>query len=145
MDTISIEFDVAPSAPQLPLTFSVELDGQQVWHSNALTEAARITIPVADTDGEQHSLKWIVSNKTPQHTKLDANGNIVEDSVVRVHNLQIDGIDMSEYLYTFATYTHDCNGTTEQRVEPMYQDLGCNGVAELAFSTPIYLWLLEKM
>ena len=146
MDNIvEIKFDVAPTSVAHPLSFAVELDGSVIWQRDAVTESASITVPVPDVDDTQHSLKLFVGGKKPEYTRIDQDGNIISDSLLKITNLTIDDLDMSDHLRYFATYTHDCNGTTEQRTEPVYSELGCNGIVELKFSTPVYLWLLEQM
>jgi hypothetical protein len=146
MDNIvEIKFNVAPPSVDRPLSLAVELDGSVIWQRDAVVEADTVTVPVPDVDDTQHVLRLIVGNKKPEYTRIDQDGNIISDSLLKITNLTMDELDMSDHLYHFATYTHDCNGTAEQRTETMYSDLGCNGVAEIKFSTPIYLWLLEQM
>jgi hypothetical protein len=140
-----IEFDVNPTSPEFPLSLKVELDGQIVWENSSITEPHRVEIDVDDEKTEDHSLKWIVGDKKPEYTKIDQEGNIVSDSLLQIKNFHISKIELMDYLHSIATYTHDFNGSKEKQTGPMYPDLGCNGVAELKFSTPLYLWLLENL
>lgn len=141
---ITIEFDVVPTDSNLPLALTVVLDGESVWQNNAVTETCKVSFTVDDAEGK-HVLRWHVSGKLPSYTKIDADGNIVSDSLLKIENFIIDDIDISNLIYVVATYTHDCNGTAEMKTYKMYEELGCNGVAELKFTTPLYLWLLESM
>jgi hypothetical protein len=144
-NTCAIEFDVVPTAPHSPLSLTVELDDKTVWQSTAVTETSHVRIEIDQSVEAEHSLRWILANKTHEHTVVDSEGNIVSDSMIQIQNLTMDDINLTAYLYTMATYTHDFNGTGQQQTDAMYADLGCNGVAELKFSTPVYLWLLEKL
>lgn len=144
-NTIQIRFNVVPTSPEFALGLAVTLDDVVVWQRDKVDTADTVIVDVADSDDTDHSLKLVVSGKLPEYTEIDEQGNIVRDSMLEIANLSIDDLDMSDHLFRFATYTHDCNGTADMRTEPMYRHLGCNGTVEIKFGTPIYLWLLEQM
>lgn len=96
-------------------------------------------------DGEQeHTLNIELLGKTRHHTRVDADGNIVEDSVLEIRDLSLDGIALGQILYNKAEYHHNFNGTSEPVVEGFYGVMGCNGQVVLKFTSPVYLWLLEN-
>jgi hypothetical protein len=144
-DKVVIEFDIVPSRPEAPLGFETKLDGKVVWSTAALTESQHVIVEVDDSQEGEHQLSWVLKGKLPEHTTVDEQGNIVKDSTVALKNVHVDGIDITPWLYRLAKYTHDCNGTSDTVTDPVYEDLGCNGEAELKFSTPLYLWILEQM
>jgi hypothetical protein len=90
-------------------------------------------------------LKFVMKNKTQDHTKVDQSGAIVSDARLIIKDFAFDEIKLGHMFTELAMYTHDFNGTGKMHTDAMYTDLGCNGVAELKFSTPVYLWLLEKL
>lgn len=143
-DTTIIAFDVVPTDPSRPLSLAVEIDGRPIWN-RTVTESHTITVPLLDIDHGLHCLRWIVSGKKSEYTVLDSHGTIVSDSLIQLRNVTIDEIDISSMLHTVAKYTHDCNGTSSLASYPLYSDMGCNGHAEMTFSTPLYLWLLEHI
>jgi hypothetical protein len=96
-----------------------------------------------DADAE-HELRFVLKNKTAEHTKIDQDGNIVKDSWLTVSDLSFDEIQLGHIGTELAVYTHDFNGTGNQTQEKFYGTLGCNGSVSLKFTTPIYLWLLEN-
>lgn len=140
-----IEFDVIPTAPNLPMGLVVQLNNTVIWQKEAVTEQCHVVVPVDDAIEGQHTLQWIVSGKMQHYTVVDEHGTITQDSMLHIDNLKVDGIEFTQVLTTVATYTHDCNGNGPMQTDIMYQDLGCNGVGELQFRTPLYLWLLENM
>lgn len=140
-----IQFDLVPTDPQAPLAMAVKLDGTTVWSTDALTETQQVSVTWLDDQEGEHVLEWILSGKTQHHTKIDAQGNIVKDSMISLQNVMVEEIDISEWLHTVGTYSHDKNGTDKMQTHILYIDLGCNGVAAMQFTSPIYLWLLEKM
>ena len=93
----------------------------------------------------KHILEIEMLGKLPEHTQLDAQGNILQDSLVTVNHLKFDDIDLGQVFYNLAEYHHDLNGTSTPRVDKFYGTMGCNGVVKLEFSSPVYIWLLENM
>lgn len=127
------------------MTLVVQLDGTEVWRRENIVQAEHVSIDVSEDEDGDHSLCWIVSGKQPHYTVVDQQGNIVSDSMLRINNFTVDDIDLTGYLDQIATYSHDFNGNGALTVEKMYPDLGCNGTAEMKFSTPLYMWILENI
>jgi hypothetical protein len=87
-----------------------------------------------------------MKGKTHQDTKIDEQGNIVEDSMIDICNVCLDEINIDQMMSDLAQYVHDGNGTESvQSIHRFYGHMGCNGRVQLKFSCPIYLWLLETM
>jgi hypothetical protein len=103
-----------------------------------------VQFDVEDDDGE-HELRVVLKNKLSQHTKINAQGNIEQDAVITVNCFRFDEILVDQVVQEQAVYYHDFNGTTAAVQERFYGSMGCNGTLSLKFSTPVYLWLLEKM
>ncbi len=83
--------------------------------------------------------------KLPEHTKINDAGEITQDALLSVANIQVDGIDISQISANLIEYHHDFNGGQDAIVDRFYGTMGCNGQLKLRFTTPIYLWLLENM
>jgi hypothetical protein len=98
-----------------------------------------------DAEESEHVLTFEMSGKKPGHTTLDAEGNIINDAVLNISDIAFDDIGLGHMFTEVTKYHHDHNGTTESITQPFYGVMGCNGRAEMRFSTPIYLWLLENM
>jgi hypothetical protein len=103
-----------------------------------------VVVEIADDDGE-HELRFILKNKTADHTQVDEAGNIVADATLTVTDLAFDEIRLGHMVTEQAVYTHDFNGTQKEIQDKFYGEMGCNGTVSIKFSTPIYLWLLEHM
>ena len=104
--------------------------------------------PVAFTldveDGDQE-LKFIMKNKTMDHTTVDENGQIVKDACLNISNFCIENIELGYTFLEQCKYHHDFNGTQDP-IEAMFHDvMGCNGTVILKFSSPVYLWMLETV
>ena len=144
MDTIQIKFTVYNESNHSDL-------GLECWFDNILfqdifVQPGNTIISYAFTEDEdQHSLRFVLKNKTQEHTKLDQKGNIIKDSIISIKDLYFDEIKMDQMLVDHGSYTHDFNGTGDTVHEKFYGHLGCNGSVELKFNTPFYMWLLENM
>ena len=104
----------------------------------------QIFVEISDEDGE-HELRFVMKNKTFDHTKIDSDGNIVSDAKLIITELAFDAIQLGHMVTEQAIYTHDFNGTGNATHDKFYGELGCNGTVSLKFATPMYLWLLEHM
>lgn len=144
MNLLSITFDLDSSDYSCALAFDAVLDDVVVFSTDHVTAPVPVSIDVADDDGE-HELKFVLKNKLPEHTKIDADNNIVKDAVLTIANLKFDDVDLGHMLTKLAVYHHDYNGTTSVAEHKFYSDMGCNGHVSLKFTAPIYLWLLENM
>lgn len=129
---------------QIPLGLEIWLDDQCIFDQSWIKDDIHWTHDLVDDDGE-HEIRWILKNKTQNHTQIDEQGNIIKDSRIRIQSLNFDGIELGHVLVTNSTYRHDHNGTTEPFDDQFYGEMGCNGTVSLKFTTPIYLWLLENL
>jgi hypothetical protein len=143
MESFEIKFRVSNTDPAIPLQLQVCMDDQTL-DSVTVTDAKHCAYNVTLADGD-HELKLIMSGKTTDHTVLDLQGQIVTDAMLQFTNLELDEINIDTIAQCITVYTHDFNGTGSQVHEQFYHAMGCNGTASLKFTTPVYLWLLEKM
>lgn len=143
-NTTQISCNINTTDPSKKLGLEIRLDNNIIFDSEHVQELTKFTYELNDDDGE-HRLEFVMKNKTSADTKVDADGNIVEDARLIVSNLEFDGIELNQVFIENAVYTHNFNGTGDQTQNKFYGDMGCNGTVSLEFTTPIYLWLLEHM
>lgn len=143
MQTAKLGFKI--SANEAVLDLRVVLDGQVQWQGSPDTDAQKISMELNDADDESHVLEFVLSGKTPEHTKITEQGEITSDVTVRIENIAFDDIDVTQIVSELAEYHHDFNGTQPFIIDHFYGEMGCNGTVRLEFTTPIYLWLLENM
>ena len=144
MNNITREFDINTTTPTPPLGAKVSLDGAVLYNNSHVTGSYHFSHEISDDDGD-HELSIEMYGKLPQHTKISESGEIVEDSLLLINNIKIDGIDIDQLADQWFEYHHDFNGTQNPTVGKFFKVMGCNGQATLKFKTPIYLWLLEIM
>ena len=98
-----------------------------------------------DDSVAEYQLQFTLKNKLPEHTKLDEHNNIVSDARLLIKNLSLNEIELRHVLTEQAIYTHDYNGTGPVIQDKFFGEMGCNGTVSLAFTAPVYLWLLENI
>lgn len=141
----TLTFDIAPSDAAHPLGVEAWIDQQLVVDIPVLTSLTPVICEFDDEAEQSHVLKIIIKNKTAEHTKIDAQGQIVQDSVIEIKNFKLDDIAIEQIIYDHAVYHHNFNGSGTWDDNKFYNTAGCNGTISLEFSSPAYLWLLEKM
>jgi hypothetical protein len=139
-----VSFDVSPSDAACPLGVEVWVDEQQIFNREHLTATETVQFDVEEDDRE-HELRVVLKHKLPEHTKINAQGNIEQDAVITVGNFEFAEISVDQVVQEQAVYHHDFNGSAAAVQDQFYGSMGCNGTLILKFSTPLYIWLLENM
>ncbi len=140
---VIISCKVGTSDPESALGLEAWIDDHKFFDSNHVRATEQISVEISDHDAE-HELKFVLKNKTSDHTKIDENGGIISDARLIITDLSFDEILLAQIFVDKATYTHDFNGTGQETQEKFYGEIGCNGTVSLKFTTPMYLWLLEN-
>lgn len=149
MNQENLKFDVTLSGtywdkkPQ----YSVWLDNKEAVHSEIVQLDAMQTFSFEREVAEgEHTLSIRLENKTNQDTVLE-NGEIVKDMLLNIDDIVIDDISLGNLLWT-GEYLLDkpqqFQGKTVTKLDNCV-NLGWNGTYVLKFSSPFYIWLLEKL
>jgi hypothetical protein len=140
----SISFTLDTTNPKVALGFEAWVDDQKLFDTDHVQSQQQVVIEIADDDSD-HELKFILKNKTADHTQVDDAGNIVVDATLTITDLAFEEIKLGHMVTEQAVYSHNFNETQKEIQDEFYGVMGCNGTVSLKFSTPIYLWLLENM
>lgn len=144
METAKISFDIETSDAECPFGIEIWLDDAVLLTNNYVQEKIAFDYNIRDDDGV-HELRVLLTGKTADHTRMDADGNIIKDATLTISNIVIDDININQLFLDKCVYTHDFNGTQPEIQDTFHGIAGCNGTISFKFSTPIYLWLLENM
>ena len=145
MSTTKISCTIGTSDPTAELGVEIWLDNSVLFDTDHVThKVLPLEFTVDDSEGE-HELRFILKNKTEEHTICDDNGEIIKDATIEISKVAFEDIELNQLLVDRAIYTHNFNGTGETTTAKFYGTMGCNGTVSLKFSTPIYIWLLESM
>lgn len=128
----------------VPLGIEIWLDDKCIFDQPWVQDTIEWCHSMPDDDGA-HELRWVLKNKTQDHTQIDEQHNITKDGLLIIQDLSFDNIELGHVFTTSSSYRHDHNGTTEMADHSFYGEMGCNGTVSLKFTTPVYLWLLENL
>ena len=125
MDSITLKCQISTVGTAKPVGLKITLDGKDILTLDSVQEPmTEFSYDLADTDGD-HTLVFEMFGKTPAHTVVDDQGNIVSDAMLRVENITFDGIDCTNIAVTQGQYCHDFNGSSEEIQDQFFGDLGC--------------------
>ena len=126
--------------------FSVWLDDHVVTQTEIASEAEQIVSFERRVNEGTHELKIRLENKSDSDTVIE-NGKVVKDMLLNIDDITIDDISLGNLLWS-AEYVLDrpqeYNGQTIDHLDGCV-NLGWNGTYILKFSSPFYIWLLEKL
>jgi hypothetical protein len=149
MEQESLEFLVTVSGtywskkPQ----FSIWLDNNVIIQTEISSEAPQTHKFTHTIDEGEHVLRINLENKTESDT-LIVDGNVGKDMLLNIDDITIDDISLGQLLWTESTYLldkpHEYQGKEITQLDNCV-NLGWNGSYTLKFSSPYYIWLLEKL
>ena len=134
---------VGNTNPDNPLGLEIWVDDQLILDIKQLVTTVNWSYEISD-DPAEHVLKFVLKNKTQDHTVIDDLGNIISDTCLTITDIKFDGIELGHLFVEESEYHHDFNGTQPSIVEPFFGNMGCNGQVEFRFTSPAYIWLLEN-
>jgi hypothetical protein len=126
--------------------FSVWLDDHVVAQSEIASAAEQIVSFERRISEGPHTLKIRLENKTTSDTIVE-NGEVVKDMLLNVDDITIDDISLGNLLWS-AEYVLDRPQLYKgQEIDHLdgCVNLGWNGTYTLKFTSPFYIWLLEKI
>jgi hypothetical protein len=126
--------------------FSVWLDDHVVTQSEISSTAEQIVSFERKVDEGSHKLKIRLENKNNSDTIVE-NSEVVKDMLLNINDITIDNISLGNLLWS-AEYILDkpqlYKGQTIDHLDGCV-NLGWNGTYVLKFTSPFYIWLLEKL
>ena len=143
-NTVKISCTIDTTDCKSALGMEIWFDDQKIFDQDWVTESQTIGYELSDLDAE-HELRFVMKNKTADHTTVDESGIIVKDACLIISDLAFDDIALGNIVTEKAVYTHDFNGTVSLIQDKFFGQMGCNGTVSIKFTTPMYLWLLENL
>jgi hypothetical protein len=127
------------------LTVSVMLDHHVLYRGDPAGSTVTVCHDIEDTDLSEHRLVIELADKMEAHCEVNEHGDIVKDTVVALHSIIFDDVDITDVMRRISRYQHDFNGTDQPTEQPLMGTMGCNGTVTFDFTSPVYLWILENM
>ena len=126
--------------------FSVWLDDHVIIQSEIASKSEQIiNFERRITEGA-HELKIRLENKTDTDTVIE-NDEVVKDMLVNISDIIFDDISLGNLLWSaeyILDHPQEYKGQTIDHLDGCV-NLGWNGTYVLKFSSPFYIWLLEKL
>ena len=91
-DTVKITCTVSTSNLLAKIGLEVWLDDQQLFDTNHVNNQ-QLEWSISEDDAD-HELRFVMKNKTTDHTQLDEHGKIIQDSRITIQNLCFDEIEL---------------------------------------------------
>ena len=139
MKCSDLVFYVKSARQELDIKFY--MDGVLVGQCLPDDNWQEVKIQLPQQDGN-HCFEVEMQGKTPQHTKIDADGNILEDLLIEFKDWRFDDIELGHAASELIVYEHDHNGTSDVVQQRFFGQMGCNGKIKLQFESPVFNWLL---
>ena len=143
-NTATFSCKIGTTDASAALGLEIWLDDLPIYNTDHVTDSQQLNHEFSDADGE-HELRFVMKNKTGDLTQVDEAGEILKDACLTISDVFFEEINLGHMFIEQTEYTHDFNGTQAEITEKFYGAMGCNGTVSLKFTTPVYLWLLEKM
>ena len=108
----------------------------------------------SDLLSEENTLLIRRYGKTSDDTQVDEHNNIVKDSVIHIHSVEINDVDLGNLIYNipffpayFESYVNqqkDIGKNLPESIKPC-TDLFFNGDWQLVWTEPFHIWYLENL
>ena len=127
--------------------FSIFLNDELIEQKDIENESVHeIVFERGVAEDQEHELKIRLNNKQDEDTIIE-NTQIVKDMILNIDGIEIDDVDIGNLRWS-AEYKLDqareYNGKQTDHIDNCV-NLGFNGTYTLKFTSPFYIWLLEKL
>lgn len=144
METINVSFYLTSTDYSCGLGFEVIHNNKQIVNIDHVHADTPVAFAIDTEEGDQE-LKFVMKNKTEDHTSVDEAGTIVKDACLTISKFYIDNQELGHTFFEHCKYEHDFNGTQDSTVEKFYGEMGCNGTLTFSFQSPVTMWLIMNM
>ena len=124
-----------------PLTVTLFVDDQQLCIDDSGTNQQLETN--IDLQDGLHKCKFTITGKDNSNV-LQEGGVTVKDSYILLNKITLDDINIDQILHKEAKFYPDHPDAKAPMLENI-TELGYNGEYIFTFSTPINVWLIEKL
>lgn len=95
-------------------------------------------------DDNEYEFKMQITGKNNKNTLVDHQGIIVEDSFIKITDLQFNNISVLNMLENQKNFGVFVSDDPKNRIAQTSK-FGHNGILIIPFKVPIYNWLLDRM
>jgi hypothetical protein len=138
---MNVSCDITVNIPKKPLNFKIVLNGYTIFDERTTLSTYKLNHEFIPNDN--NILKFYIDGKTNEHTEFK-DDVMIDSACIELSNIKLNDIDVTNMALSnddLITYTHDCNGHDDMKVNVFDSLLGFNGVVVLEFSTPLDEWV----
>lgn len=130
-----------------PLEFDVFFDNEKIFSFDPLLTQQKFIKEIQNLrENEAYTLRFVMQNKSAEHTRINSQGVIQGDCRIKISDLRFNDIALEHTFFTHAKYMHNQNQVNRDiEAHKFYGEMGCNGEVRLTLTIPIYIWLLENL
>lgn len=146
VELLNLEIELSGTYWNKRPEFSVWFDDEKILQDKIVFDTHTVKLERELSPGE-HELKIRLENKQPSDTLKDDNNNIVNDMLLNIVSISIGDVPLDQLIRNAEYHLdepQDYHGKTITRLDSCV-NLGWNGSYVLKFSSPFYIWLLEKL
>jgi len=144
METIFASFELTNSDYTCGLGFEILHNNKKILDIDHVQSVTPVLFTLDTGYGDQE-LRFVLKNKTSEHTIIDDAGQIVKDAYLTISNFSFNDIELDNIFLEKCQYHHDFNGSKDPVILPFYGNMGCNGEVVFQFWSPVYYWILETI
>ena len=144
-ETLSFDISLSGTYWDKKPQYSVWLDDHVVAQSEVSNAVHNVKFQRNVSEGT-HTLKIRLENKTNADTVIK-DGEVINDMILNIDDIIIDDISLGNLLWSAEYILDKKQQYKDQEIDHLdgCVNLGWNGTYVLKFTSPFYVWLLEKL
>ncbi len=145
-ESLEIEVTVSGTYWDKKPQFSIWLDDHVIIQTSISSESQQSHKFTRTIDEGGHALSIRLENKFPSDVRK-VNDEIVRDMLLNIDDITIDGLSLGQLLWESTVLLDKPQQYNSKEITQLDNcvNLGWNGTYVLKFSSPFYIWLLEKL
>ena len=140
MTKIKLSMDYTHQWINHPLLILFYIDNRIIHIDNSGATQNRITKNVA-CSGLNHQFQMEIRNKNNDNVIVDTNGNVEEDSYVKINSFCFNNFEMADRIATQDLSTFYIDNSQHTLTKTL--TFAHNGILRFDFKVPLYSWILR--
>lgn len=141
MKVDNIFFEIVPTEPKKALGLEIWFDNCCLVDQPKFNKNLEFSHNFKNTS-DSHSLKIILKHKTPLHTVVTAQNQIVSDAAIKIQNFKLNKISILGTFLNRAVYQSNELGTIP--LIGCFGYVGFNGQIVFDFESPVDNWVVNN-
>lgn len=138
-DLEQIYFEILHTSPGKPIGLEIWFDQQCLLDQDKLKQSIEFSHEFPKISG-LHQLALVIKNKTPWHTRVDNNNQILQDVALKIQNFRLNDILVIDSFFAKSWYVSKEQGTVS--LMQCFGYLGFNGTVSFEFESPADQWCI---